>query len=385
VFCGRENEIRQIEDHCRTGRHVVIVHASGMGATTLLEEGLLPAWKAQGCITISFRDWQGRGVVNEFRDAVASAVRQQADPDFLLQPESISEMFERIRQRTHRPTAMFLDQFEDYVRCHFGTDLADTFDAELAHAISSRECRFIIALQDHALAGFRRFEQYIPNLLGSRVELGPVDAAAAKELVARAAAEKGVVFEPAVVDALVSAPAAAYKGGIHPFFVMAGVQRLIDAAGEKKAAETGAGVLQVYGGADRLILESFDVKLQPLKPTHAELFFRWCNLLLSDKDERQAVTSKALTDYSGKLNRFALSLLPALTENGILRTVDLPGGTRYEIARDCWAPLIRDWWRRREAALIARRRAQFRVRSLSVAAGSIVAIYLVWLFMSWKK
>jgi hypothetical protein len=356
-----------------------------MGATTLLEEGLLPAWKAQGSITISFRDWQGRGVVNEFRDTVASAVRRQADPDFLLRPESISEMFQRIRQRTHRPAAMFLDQFEDYVRCHIGTDLSDTFDAELAHAISSRECRFIIALQEHALEGFRRFEQYIPNLLGSRVDLGPLDPAEAKELVVRAGAEKGVVFETAVVDAIVSAPAALYKGGVHPFFATLGARRLIDAAGEKKLAPTGAALLRICGGADRLILESFDARLLPLKPTHIELFFRWCNLLLSGKGERQAVTSKALIDYAGKLNRFALSLLPLLTEDGILRTVDLPGGTRYEIARDCQVPLIRDWWRRREAALIARQRARFRIRSLSVAAGSIVAIYLVWLFMSWEK
>ncbi len=90
-------------------------------------------------------------------------------------------------------------------------------------------------------------------------------------------------------------------------------------------------------------------------------------------------------EYAGKLNRFGMALMPALMEVGILRTVELPGGMRYEIARDCYVPLIRDWWRRREAALIARRRAQFRVRSISVAIGSIVLVYIVWLIMSLRK
>jgi hypothetical protein len=40
---------------------------------------------------------------------------------------------------------------------------------------------------------------------------------------------------------------------------------------------------------------------------------------------------------------------------------------------------------RREAAVAARRRAHFRIRWVSVAVGSIVAIYVVWILMTWKK
>jgi hypothetical protein len=55
---------------------------------------------------------------------------------------------------------------------------------------------------------------------------------------------------------------------------------------------------------------------------------------------------------------------------------------RYEVARDCYTPMLRDWWDRREAAIIARRRAQFRVRSLWVAGGAILMVYIVWLIFS---
>jgi hypothetical protein len=35
--------------------------------------------------------------------------------------------------------------------------------------------------------------------------------------------------------------------------------------------------------------------------------------------------------------------------------------------------------------LVARRRARFRVRSLSLAIGSIVALYAIWLILSFRK
>ncbi len=54
---------------------------------------------------------------------------------------------------------------------------------------------------------------------------------------------------------------------------MMGVQRLIEAAGEKKVAATGAGLIQIYGGADRLILESLDARLSDSVPPGSNCFF----------------------------------------------------------------------------------------------------------------
>jgi hypothetical protein len=386
MLCGREKELREIEHDCAGGSLVVIASPSGMGATKLLEEGLAARWKSEGCIVAMAREWQGRGFGNDLRTTIASAVREQADETFLEQTEDLQAMLERIRTGTGRPVALLLDQFEDYVRCHIGTELAEAFDAELARAINSHRFRIVIAIQEHSFRALQRLEQHIPNLAGARVRLGPLDEAVARELMKGLGAERGIVFEPEVVEALLSAPPAACKGGVHPFYFAMGVQRLIEAGIERKTTLVGMGVLKVFGGVDRLILESLDAKLMGLKPTHAELFFRWCNLLLSPKGERQAVTAKSLVDYSGKFNRFALTLLPALSgEGGILRTIDLPGGVRYEIARDSWAPLVRDWWKRRETDILATRRSKFRTRSISVAVGLILAMYMVYLIVSMRK
>ncbi len=76
----------------------------------------------------------------------------------------------------------------------------------------------MIALQDHAVEAFQRFSQYIPNLLGSRTIVGPLDSAEARGLVIGAAAADKVKFEPAVVEALLSAPSVRQGDGVHPSF-----------------------------------------------------------------------------------------------------------------------------------------------------------------------
>jgi hypothetical protein len=372
-------------DHAQAGRLVVITSQPCLGATTLLQFGIAPALKDVGFITVFFQDWQGRNFNTQLMELIASSVREQADPSFLSTAEALSQLVSRVARQTGRPVALILDQFEDYLRCHLGTDLADEFDAELSHAISGHECQVVIALQDHAVFAFGRLEQYVPNLLGSHVSLGPLDEAAARELVAGTGQEKGLQFEPAVIDALVTAPIVAYKGGVHPFYLTAGIKRLIDAGLDKKWTAVTASMLEIYGGPDRLILESLDLKLSRLNPNQTELFFRWCNVLLSPKDERLAVSLTALADYAGKLNRFALTTLPILIEEGILRSVETAEARRFEIARDALPPIIRDWWLRREAMLVARTRARFRIRSMSLAVGSIVLIYVAYLLLSIRK
>ena len=43
VFCGREKETQEILEHCKAGRLVVVTAHPGLGTTTLLNEGVVPA------------------------------------------------------------------------------------------------------------------------------------------------------------------------------------------------------------------------------------------------------------------------------------------------------------------------------------------------------
>ena len=155
------------------------------------------------------------------------------------------------------------------------------------------------------------------------------------------------------------------------------------ATARKPAAATGA-AMEALGGADRLILDCLDGELEKLNLSHKELLFLWCDVLISPNGYRLSVTEKALTDYAGKLNRFVTTLLPILLGDGILRTVQIGGAVRYELARESLTIILKEWWTRQESAMIAKRRAQFRLRSMSIAAVCILTLYVTWLILTWK-
>lgn len=383
LLCGREVELRETITSIRADRLVVLASEPGVGLTSLLNAGIAPALKREGFIVTYFSDWQGKAFNTNLKEAIADAVREQAAPDFFSEGERLDTLSRRVRSRTGRHLVLLLDQFEDYVRCHTGTDISDSFDAELAQAIAGRDLRCVVAIQDHAVPAFERFGQHIPNLLGYQVRLGDISATAGRAAVIVEARALGMDVEPAVLDLLLASPVVARNvGRAHPFFLKVATAQLYAAGKSLRAPTLKASLITDGGGVDRLIMESLDSIINEFGTTHVELLFRWCNVLISPEIRRLAVTEKGLTDYAGKLNRFALTLLPLATAAGILRSVATHEAIRYEIARECLTPILRNWWERREAAAVSRRRAVFRTTSLSLALGAIVLAYIIWILLS---
>jgi hypothetical protein len=403
---GREAVVREIVQNCRAGRFTVVTAEAGMGVSSLLEAGVAPALKAEGAIVAIFRDWQGRFVGTNLKEAVAIAVRGAADDLFFSEGEDLAELLDRASERTGKPLVLLLDQFEDYLRCHANTIQSDLFDAEFAHAVADRRGIFVLGLQEHAIPSFERLEAHIPNLLGFRVQLEPLSFDAAREVVVSEVSRKEMQLEPAALDALLNAPVvtgargkgippAATKGasarrsalravGAHPFYLKLATEELLEAEARVKSPTLTFSTIESRGGVDRVVYESFDPVIQELGKTRTDLLFRWCNILISPDKQRISITEKGLMDQAGRLNRYVPALLKQLLEMDILRSIETPEALRYEVARECYAPILRDWWERREAAIVARRRAIFRITSISVAVGAIALVYLMWLIFSPK-
>ena len=385
LLFGRATEVEQIVHNCRSSRLTVITSSPGLGASSLLRAGVEPALRRTGeFVTVLFSDWPGHKVASRLREAILTAIHEQADGAFSFdfERERLFDLLTSAQAKIGRPIAVLLDQFEDYFRCHTGTDVADEFDAELANAISSRAGRFVVALQKPLMTAFARLGPYIPNLMGFTIDLQPLTETAARDLVRAAAKRANLEIEDAAVTQLVTAPAVTVADGVHsgkhPLFLTLGAQRLCQAENNVKSKQARATTLAEHGGADQMILTSLDGPFQQLVVTHSELFFRWIPLLISPDRHRLAPTEEALVDVAGKWNKFAATLLPLLVRSGLVRAIEIQAGGRYEFARESATVVVKDWWQRAEAAIVARQRAQFRVRSISIAVGALVFGYVVY-------
>jgi len=393
LLCGRADVVREIVDNCRAERLTVLTAEAGLGVTSVLQAGALPALHRRGFIVASFSDWQGRFFATGLKEAIANGVREDADPLFCAHDEPLDELLEQIRTQTGNRIVILLDQFEDYVRCHSNTVLSDAFDAELAHAIATRKGVFVIGLQAHALPAFERLGQHIPNLLGFQIVLPPMSIEAARDAVLSEARAFSLEVEPAALDKLTSAlvvgpgdgASSQNEGkGVHPFFLKVATGILIEAETRLKSPVLRAATIEARDGVDRIVLESLDAGIAKLDSTQIELLFRWCNILISPEKNRLSVTQKKLTKDAGRLNRLVPRLLELLTGSGVLRSVETPEAIRYELSRECYAPILRDWWERREASIIARKRAVFRITSISVALSAVVLMFIVWMIFGSK-
>lgn len=390
---GRDDAIADVIQNCLTERLTVITSEPGMGVTSLLNAGVAPALKREGFLVAVFSAWQGRSFAANLNEAIAAAVRESADPQFAVQDESLERMLTRVRARTGKQVAILLDQFEDYLRCHKNTVTSDGFDAGLADAVAGRKGVFVIGLQEHGLSALGRLDSQIPSLLAYWIHLAPVSAEAARAIVISEARGRNMEAEPAAIDALVSAPMVVRdRDKAHPFFLKLATRLLLEAETSAKSPVlrlSTISTIESNDGVDRLILESFDAPIAVLGAekqgkTSVELLFRFCGILISPNGERIAATEKRLMESAGKLHRLVPALLPRLTEAGFLRAVETPGAVRYEIARECYSPILRDWWERRESVIVTRRRAVFRIISITGALSAILLIYAIWIFLGRK-
>ncbi len=170
---------------------------------------------------VAHRDWQSAGFAADFTAAIAEAVREQADPQFLEKGEPLDEMLHYIQSHTRRRVVLLMDQFEDYIRSHSNSHQSDLFDADLGRVIAHREACCVIGLHSHAIPAFERLNQHVPNLLGFHIQLRPLTAQAAEQAIRREAATHLVEeIEPAVLEALLTAPVLTRQVNmVHPFFL----------------------------------------------------------------------------------------------------------------------------------------------------------------------
>ncbi len=377
---GRAADIEEITANCSAERMTVVTADPGAGITSLFLAGLVPALRQLGFIPVYYTGWQGRYFPTEFKEAIAQAVREQADESFYAEPELIFEMLDRVRLRTGRTVILLLDDFHDYLRAHVNSDVANSFDAEIAQVLSGREGRTVLGIHESALPQLERLRPHVPNLLSYRHLLPLLSAEAARAMVVTRAEAAGMTVEDEAVSLLLGAPRISTFAGCHPYYLSVALERCVGFETVLKSTCLRAATLKANGGVTVILNEFFDHTIEEMNAGHKDLFFRLCNILIPHGKPDVTVSEKRIMEYAGRMNRFVLTLMPQVTQKAILRPFDINGELHYELTREANSPLLRDWWERSEAKIVARKRAVFRITSISLAVGAIVLVYIIYLF-----
>jgi CHASE2 domain-containing sensor protein len=395
-FFGREEWTRVVIDNLRAYRISVLYGASGVGKSSLLHAGVVPALHAASRedVLVSFGDWSAADPAAAFRDR-AGLPREGALADALT------------ARADERGGVVYvvLDQLEDLFLYHGRAGGLTPFEEELASVIRRRNApvNVLLSIREDALAALDRLHARVPTLLDNLIRVEHLDRDDAREAVVRplerwneleAGDGAGVAIEPELVEETLRQVQAgklvirdelgAGRAGGDPAetrveapYLQLVLTRLWD---EERAAGSRTlhlATLERLGGADEIVRTHLDAALAGLSKRERDLSWRVFRQLVTPSGTKIAHRPGDLAEYAGVSEAATDGLLQKLSgQTRILRR--LPDGA-YEIFHDALAGPIVAWRQRYATSQLGRRRAvrraAFAAASIAIGVGLVLAYF----------
>jgi hypothetical protein len=404
-FFGRRQDSKVIADHVVTRAVTVVYGASGVGKSSLLNVGLPDALGRKGSwIIVRLRDWQNpaqleQAAVVAVCDALAKVpVRGRERLRF-------GPLVKWAVRSTRRPLLLILDQFEEYF-LYRGRELTRSLEAAMGDLLIRRDLsvHVLIALRDDALHRLDQLRAFVPGILDSTIQLGPLSDEGVKEAICgpieryNEIYRKGVgaiVIEGGLVETLIrqlkEAGSGSQRRGIEsgseahielPYLQLA-LMKLWAAEGGAEATALREATLTdeaKLGGVRRIVRDHVRTVMAALTPDEQALCARIFDRLVTGIGSKIAYPTEALAaeDVAGRdvTAKAVTSVLDKLTPKDarILKPVTTEGGlSGFEIFHDVLGPPVLEWRRafeadRRRRAEVAR--ADRRTRIVAWIAGA---------------
>ncbi len=380
-FFGRDEQVRVVATNVISARITILYGESGVGKTSLLRAGVLPALRQEAArdagVTgrVDFRvalhnRWHG-DAIPALEQSLRAAIPDIPDLGASTRARPLAAVLDDITGSIDADLFVILDQFEEWFLYHSRDGDAGP---ELVRALGNVDLpvHFLISLREDALAQLDRFKGRIPGLFENLLRLHHLDRGGAREAIEgpvirhnRAHPEDPVEIEPGLAgDVLDQVRTGAVVVGDHGHGTPggnghAGARERVEAPflqlvmtrlwEEERTAGSRclrSETLARLGGADRIVGTHLDQTMDALDPGQCAVAADAFNHLVTPSGTKVAHTVSDLIQYTGAPADELKGLLNDLSRMRILRPVaragdDHPAG--FEIFHDVLARSVLDW------------------------------------------
>jgi hypothetical protein len=206
-FYGRERESRLLLEQLRLHPFMAIIGPSGIGKSSLVHAGLVPA--IQSCGFFGSGEWR-IVKVRPGQTPLASLIRTV--DEYRL---SVTEAADRAARETnpHRgQLLLIIDQFEEVFAV---PQEVQDFGLAVANLVHAGRCYVVITVRADFYGDLMAVSALWPEVQDHRFELGPMDHDGLAEMIRRPAEDVGVWVEDTLVERLLAD--AAREPGVLPF------------------------------------------------------------------------------------------------------------------------------------------------------------------------
>jgi len=362
-FFGRERDQRVVASNLYSAPLTVFYGASGVGKSSVLLAGVLPALRARPrTAVVVFREWQRADFLAALKAQLLAAFPPGAAAH-VKADDPLDDLIAALSRAVHGAVLIILDQFEEYFLYHPDTPSGDAFEAELAVAINhpGMDVGFLVSLREDSLSRLDRFRLRIPNLLANTIRLSHLDAQAATDAIRRPlevfnrldATSEPVSIEDGLVErviAEVSAGDAAQAGD----GIQAAILQLVLTRIWQEEMRQGSRVLRLetftaLGGARQVAQKHLNEVMERLTPKDQQLCAQFFDRMVTPSGAKIACRVVDLQDWAAAPAARVEAVLRQLCDARVLTYIAPPPGeadsAQYEIFHDVLAPAILDWRR----------------------------------------
>ena len=369
VFHGREEETQRLVGEVLHRPFLVLHGPPGVGKTSLVNAGLIPALLEHGYLVLTVREY---GSTEASTVSSAEPLAEVGDPVVLLCQaiaatpaldvdltgvDDLPGLVGALLRDLGRPLVVVFDEFEDFLRTS-DTARREAFITQFAACVKASHplpvCLLLVLWQD-LLGQLAAFELHLPEILDSRFELQPLRREQAEQAIVQPLAqqEPPIYYDPAFLrNTLLRDLCAEAEGqAINPTHLQLVCHELY-----VRAVQAGVRVIgqEQYpkGGTPAILSRYLEQRLRDRfhEPSQRELARSLLKQMVSAAGERVFVTATQAAQAVGVEPGQVQAVLDPLLQDGLLEPRDTPEGvTAYALSHDVLAAEVRDWFDREEA------------------------------------
>ncbi len=366
---GRSRDIRRITDNVLARPLTVLFGPSGVGKSSLLRAGVVPALGAEsdvdGRVEVVVCDRWAGGAAESLRRAFGTS-EDTAFPDVVAVRAADAQL------------VTVLDQFEElFVRgdAH-APEVADLVATLLEHG------RVLISLREDAVVVLKHLEREVFHAFDGLLRVDHLTVEDGREAITRPIAKwdaevSPASIEPELVDAVLEglvARAADGRDSVRAPQLQIVMVRLWDESAGGDGHRLTLGALRDLDGTATIIREYVDRELTGYKPADQRVAGEMLRRMVTPSGAKIAHRLTDLAEFAGVPKDAAAEVLARLTSDS--RIVEALDDNRYQLAHDALAVPVLEWCRRLDGKQ-ARRRTRWRLfATIGFVAAILMALVL---------
>ena len=349
LFFGREQEIGLLSQRVLAHRLMVVFGDSGVGKTSLIKAGAMPALKKLEVFPIYCRVLDSPN--NAMEKAIAHAVA--AETGILIDASGVSEtpllnLLMKSQQAVGRPIVLFIDQLEElFVLSYENQQLFIDQLAQCVYDDGKIDVRIVLSLRSDFLRELDGLREHLPKVFHNIFHLKNLSAAGAVEAIMRPLNLFSVKFEDALVNLLIKDLTS--EGSIAPAQLQIVCNKLYEQFSEKKTItiEDYRSVKEARGILASYLEEVLGRFSFLLRGTAKQVL----QALVSSRMTKKLLTGQEIAEQLHLPWSQLEGIVSELETYRLLRRVETEEGYKYELVHEYIVQQVWQWLSDQEAKI----------------------------------